>query len=63
MISLTLGNGSPGFADGTKLTIIDLIGAQGGQPRRSKAGIGNELFGPSFAASWTFNYGAIAEAT
>jgi len=57
LITQTLGNGTPAFADGDTLTIFDLIAAQGGQTPPFDAGIGNELFGPNFSADWTFTYG------
>ena len=60
LITQTLGNGTPAFADGDTLTIFDLIAAHGGQTPPFDAGIGNELFEPSFSADWTFTYG-IAE--
>ena len=58
----TLGNDTPGFNDGdTPALFPDILNAQNGQPAPFDAGIGNELFGPDFSASWTFNYAPIGD--
>ena len=60
-ITSTLGNASPGFSSGSIPAVFpDLVLAQSGQPAPFDSGIGSDLFGPNAAASWTFNYGAIA---
>ncbi len=57
LITQTLGNGTPAFADGDALTILDLLAAQSGQVPPFDAGIGIEILGPNFSADWTFAYG------
>jgi len=58
---VSLGNTSPGFANGSFPALLDIGSAQAGQPAPFDLGNGNELLGPNFSASWTFNYGAIAQ--
>ena len=61
-ITTTLGNDTPGFNDGdTPPLVPDILNAQSGQPAPFDVGIGHELFGPDFSASWTFNYGALLD--
>ena len=57
----TLGNPSPGFADGEFVTIFQLAAAQGGQPAPFDGPIGNDLgLDPAFFdASWAHSYGAV----
>jgi hypothetical protein len=55
----TLGNASPGFADGDSPSIIAVIGALAGKPAPFDAGIGiDPVAGNNFSASWTFDYTA-----
>ncbi|WDD97301.1 PEP-CTERM domain protein [Thalassomonas actiniarum] len=61
-ISVTLGNDSPGFADGSTPTVFpEITGAQSGQDAPFDQGYGADgLFGGSFDQNWTFAYAAIA---
>jgi len=61
LISVTLGNSSPGFNDGDTPSLVAILAAQSGQPAPFNAGIGNEVLGPSFSALWTFSYSAIVD--
>lgn len=56
----SLGNTTPGFANGSFPPLIpDVLNAQTGQPAPFNAGIGSDPAGPNFSATWTFNYAAI----
>ncbi|MDH3388026.1 MAG: hypothetical protein OEN02_08975 [Gammaproteobacteria bacterium] len=60
-ITITLGNDTPGFSDGSVPPLIpQILGAQSGQPAPFDVGKGSDLFA-NLSESWTFNYGAIAD--
>lgn len=55
-VTSTLGNDSPGFNDGDTPTILDLIGAQGGQPAPFDQAYGSDVLGTNFTVPWTHSY-------
>ena len=61
VITTTIGNDTPGFADGSTPGILAILAAQLGQLAPFDAALGHELFGPSASGGWTFNYGAVAD--
>jgi hypothetical protein len=61
LITVTLGNDAPGFADGTVPSVPQIGLAQAGQPAPFDQGYGHSLFGPHFSGDWMFNYAAITE--
>jgi len=61
LVTITLGNSSPGFNDGDTPTILQILAAQSGQPAPFDACNGNDVLGPDFSASWSFSYGALSE--
>ena len=61
IISVTLGNDTPGFADGSVPSVFpQLINAQSGQPAPFESGKGSDLFA-NLDESWIFNYAAIGD--
>ena len=63
-ISVTLGNDTPGFTDGSTPSVFpELTTAQGGQNAPFDQGYGADgLFGGSFDQNWTFAYAGITTA-
>jgi hypothetical protein len=59
LISQTLGNATPGFADGSFPGLIDILNAQLGQPTPFNGVIGHNLLNDPHSVNWQFNYGAI----
>jgi hypothetical protein len=60
MITVSLGNTSPGFNDGdTPPLVPDILNAQSGQPAPFDSGKGSDVLS-NLDESWSFGYGAIS---
>ncbi len=59
-LEFSLGNTASGLVPGTEVTILDVIGAQAGQPAPFDQGYGSDPI-ENFAVSWTFAFAPIAD--